>query len=97
MLNENIKKLRQSYNLSQVELSRALGVSKQCISNWENDNIQPSIEMLVKLADFFKVSTDSLLGLTYENFICTNGLSDKQIAHIKLIISDLLEQQVPQS
>ena len=50
MLNEKIKKLRLSYNMSQVELAKKLGVSKQCVSNWENDNVQPSIEMLVKLA-----------------------------------------------
>ena len=64
MLNEKIKKLRLSYNLSQVELANSLGVSKQCISNWENDNVQPSIEMLVKIARFFNVSADYFIGLT---------------------------------
>ena len=54
MLNIKIRELRSSYNMSQVELAKALGVSKQCVSNWENDNIQPSIEMLVKLAGWMK-------------------------------------------
>ena len=50
MLNENIKKLRLARGISQVELAAELNVSKQCVSNWENDNIQPSVEMLVKIA-----------------------------------------------
>ena len=49
MLGESIKMLRQSRNWSQVDLARDLGVSKQSVSNWENENIQPSIEMLIKL------------------------------------------------
>lgn len=46
-------KLRLARNLSQVDLAKALGVTKQSISNWENNNIQPSIDMLIRLAQFF--------------------------------------------
>ena len=53
MLHYRIKDLRLSRGLNQVELAKELGVSKQCISNWENDNIQPSIDMLIKIASFF--------------------------------------------
>ena len=63
MLHEQIKTLRAARGLNQVELAKKLNVSKQSISNWENNNIQPSIEVLVKLARFFSVSTDYLLGL----------------------------------
>lgn len=62
MLNERIKLLRIGRGLSQVDLAEKLGVSKQSVSNWENDNIQPSIEMLVKISHIFSVSTDYLLG-----------------------------------
>ena len=62
MLNERIRELRNAAGISQVELAEKLGVSKQSVSNWENDNIQPSIEMLVKIARTFNVSTDFLLG-----------------------------------
>ena len=92
MLNENIKSLRLSYNLSQVELASALGVSKQCISNWENDYIQPSVEMLIKIAKYFNVTTDYLLGLTDDNTVNMDGLTEKEIAHIKLLIADLLNR-----
>ena len=93
MLNENIKRLRTANNLTQVELAADLGVSKQCVSNWENDYIQPSIEMLIKLAQYFKVSTDFLLDLNDANLINVDGLSDKEIAHIRLIIEDLLNKK----
>ncbi len=91
MLNENIRKLRTVRHLSQVELAKNLHVSKQCISNWENDNILPSVEMLVKIAKFFGVSTDNLLGLENTNTVSVDGLTDIQIDHIKLLIKDLRE------
>ena len=88
-LNENIKKLRTSRGLNQVEFAKTLGISKQCVSNWENDNVMPSIEMLVKMANFFKVSTDSILGRNENLYIDVSELSDEQISHITLIINDI--------
>ena len=88
-LNDNIKKLRLARGINQVEFGKALGVSKQCVSNWENDNVMPSIEMLCKIADYFLVSTDYLLGRTEEKTIDVSDLTDEQIGHISLIVSDL--------
>lgn len=88
-LNENIKQLRQTRNLSQVDLARALGVTKQSISNWENNNIQPSIDMLIQLARFFSVSTDFMLGLDERKYIEINGLTDQQLAHVITIVDDI--------
>ncbi|MCH5158478.1 MAG: helix-turn-helix transcriptional regulator [Clostridiales bacterium] len=90
MLNENIKRLRLSNNITQVELAERLGVSKQCVSNWENDYIQPSIDMLVKIAKFFKVSTDFLLDLDDKTTLDVTGLSQTEIAHIRQIVDDIL-------
>ncbi|MBQ7788574.1 MAG: helix-turn-helix transcriptional regulator [Clostridia bacterium] len=89
MLNENIKRLRLARGLNQVEFAKAMGVSKQCISNWENDNVMPSIEMLVRIADFFNVSTDYVLGRNEKTYIDVSGLTDEQISHISLIVSDM--------
>ena len=88
-LNENIKQLRLSRNLSQVDLAKALGVTKQSISNWENNNIQPSIDMLIRLAQFFSVSTDCILGLNHRKYIEISELTDRQLAHISAIIDDI--------
>ena len=51
--------MKQGY--TQVSLAQKLSVTKQAVSNWENGNIQPSIDMLVRLADLFSVTTDYLL------------------------------------
>lgn len=89
MLNVSIKQLRTSRGMSQVELAKRLSVTKQTVSNWENDNIQPSIDMLERLADFFNVSTDYLLGRTDTTQISTQGLTTDEISHIVLLINDL--------
>lgn len=90
MLGERIHSLRTARNLSQVQLAHRLGVTKQSVSNWENDNILPSIEMLKKIATFFHCSTDYLLEL--ENgrvFIETTDLTIEQAAHIQVLVNEL--------
>ena len=89
MLSEQIKLLRLARGINQVELADALSVTKQSVSNWENNNIQPSIEILIKLADFFKVSTDYLLGRENETQLNVSGLSQKEIQHLALLVNDL--------
>lgn len=93
MLNQRIRELRAARKMSQVELAKALGVSKQSISNWENDNIQPSIEMLVKLAQVLSVPTDYLLGLNEKDFLDVSGLSPEIIAHIRQIVDDFRQAE----
>lgn len=88
-LNENIRELRMARNLSQVDLAKALGVTKQSVSNWENNNIQPSIDMLIHLARFFSVSTDSLLGLDQRKYLEISGLTEQQLAHLAALVRDL--------
>lgn len=88
-LNENIRALRLQFGLSQVEFARHFGITKQCVSNWENDNIVPSVEMLMRMADFFRVSTDYLLGRVEGQSIDVSELTDEQCAHIRLIVQDL--------
>ena len=84
-----IKNLRQSRELNQVQLAEKLGVKKQSISNWENDNIQPSVEMLEKIANVFSVSIDYLLGNNPRECIDVSDLPAEVIAHIRLLIEDL--------
>ncbi|MBO5288152.1 MAG: helix-turn-helix transcriptional regulator [Spirochaetales bacterium] len=91
MLGERIKNLRMNKSLSQVDLAKCLCVTKQSVSNWENENIMPSIEMLIKIANYFSVSTDYLLGLSEKHTLNTDGLSDLQISHIQTIIDDILQ------
>ena len=94
MINEKLKELRKDFNISQVTLAKELGVSKQCVSNWENDNILPSIDMLIKISKYFNVSTDYLLGLEPKKTLDVSKLSNTQIAHLKLLIDDLIESNL---
>lgn len=89
MIGENIKKLREARRLSQTELAKALSVSKQSVSNWENENIIPSVEMLLKIAKYFSVTPDFLLGIYSKEYIDTEGLTPEQIASIKLVINNM--------
>ena len=93
MFEEIIRDLRLNRGLSQVELGKELHVSKQCICNWENGNIMPSVDMLMKIAEFFSVSTDYLLGLDDRRYIETTGLTERQITHIQQIIEDILQKE----
>lgn len=88
MLNKRIHELRMSHGWSQVELAKKLNISKQAVSNWENDNIQPSIEMLIKLSETFNVTTDYLLGLENIPRINVDGLTPSEVAHLSLLIED---------
>ena len=90
MFGDKVKSLRLSHNLSQVQLAEQLSVSKQTISNWENNNILPSIEMLINISEYFSVSTDYLLELNERKYIEVTGLSDTQLAHIQQLICDIL-------
>ncbi len=91
MFSERIKYLRESLGINQVEFGHKLNVSKQCISNWENNNIQPSIDMLIKIATTFSVSADFLLGLNDQQTVDVSGLSTNQVLHIQALINDLKE------
>lgn len=92
MFGDVIKRLRTSHNFSQIALAKELHVSKQTVSNWENNNILPSIEMLIKISQFFSVSTDCLLELDNRKYIEVTGLSDNHLAHIQQIIHDIQEK-----
>lgn len=58
---EKLKQLRTEMNLSQKKLAKILSVDQRSISNWENGVREPNYDMLVKIADYFKVSIDYLL------------------------------------
>lgn len=59
---ENLKKLRNKKGVSQQKLADAIGVSQQSINKYENHKIEPDIQTLMKLADYFETSVDYLIG-----------------------------------
>ena len=89
MLHEKIRRQRTAHGITQVELAHRLGVSKQSVSNWESNNIQPSIELLEKIADLFGVTTDYLLGREDLQVLDVSGLTAQQVAHLQMLVEDL--------
>lgn len=57
-----IKELRKELNLSQQEVATGAGISRSVLSEYESGNVDPSATALSKLADFFQISADYLLG-----------------------------------
>lgn len=73
---EQIKTLRIKNNLTQEQFGTRLNVTRQAVSNWENDRNLPDLEMLILIADVFHLSLDELiLGGTHVN----NNLTEKLI------------------
>lgn len=54
--------LRKECKISQQKLAISIGVTQQCISEWEKGNMEPTLSNLVKLSDYFEVSIDYLAG-----------------------------------
>ena len=63
---ENLYNLRKEKGLTANNLAKILGFMENTIYAWEKERAQPNIETLNKLADYFEVSVDYLLGRTDE-------------------------------
>ena len=61
-IGEVIKELRTERDLSQQKLADAIGVSQKAIDYWERGINEPKASYIARLADFFEVSADYLLG-----------------------------------
>ncbi len=61
---ERLKELREEKNVSQMELSKATGLSQSAIARWELNKTEPTASALITLSEYFNESVDYLLGLT---------------------------------
>lgn len=61
---KNLKILREDAKVTQKQLADAVGVSQQSINKYENHNIEPDIETLIHIADYFNTSIDYLIGFS---------------------------------
>ena len=61
---ENLKTLRETNRVTQRQLAEAIGVSQQSVNKYENHNIEPDVQTLIRIADFFSTSVDYLIGRT---------------------------------
>lgn len=62
VFSERLAKLMQEEKISAYRLAKIVGVSNQCVLNWLDEINEPKISYLNKIADYFNVTTDYLLG-----------------------------------
>ncbi len=85
MMVKNLKKLRNKKGVSQRELAKAVMVSQQSINKYENHDVEPDIGTLIKMADYFNVSLDYLVGREY----CAEDIEGTQITVSREDIDEL--------
>lgn len=87
-MSETLTKLRADKGVTQEDVAAALSVSNKTVSKWENGVSEPNLSMLVRLAKYYNVTSDALLGIagfekqTTENLIKSEleGLDRKETA-----------------
>lgn len=76
MFAQRLKDLRQEKKISQTELASALNISNRTISMYEQGNSEPNVEILSKIADYFNVTADYLIGRTSCKNVENQSISD---------------------
>ena len=66
-----IKDLREDRDLRQIDLANATGIDQRTISNYETGRSNPDCDALIRLADFFGVSIDYLVGRVKHDFFAS--------------------------
>ena len=82
---ENLRLLREEHKITQREFAKELGISKTTLCYYEQGKVSPSVEMLIKLADFFNCSIDYLLGHQPQNVLYLDSLTDEQKEAVELV------------
>lgn len=91
-LSIRLRQLRQDKHLRQDQVAYLVGVSKGAVSAYENDIRQPSYDVLIRLANLYRVSTDYLLGRTDDRTIDISGLTADEAAIISSLVASMTEK-----
>jgi transcriptional regulator with XRE-family HTH domain len=71
-LGQRIRYYRKKAGLSQKDLAAAIGMSSNAICHYEQDNREPNILILMKIAKILDVTGDALLGLEHPDLVAKN-------------------------
>lgn len=88
-LSTRLRQLRTDKRLRQNQVARLVGVSKGAISAYETDIRLPSYDVLIRLANLYRVSTDYLLGRTDDRTLDISGLSTREVAIISELVASM--------
>lgn len=86
-----LKELRKQKGLTQEELGNIIHVNKMTYNGYENENRQPTIETLCKIADYYGVTLDYLVG---RNFVSDVGYLDEEQKETLKLLKQLDEQNL---
>jgi len=82
MIGKRLRLLREEKNFTQDELGKALSITQKTISNYEKDERFPDPNTLIKIANFFGVSVDYLLGQSEYRQVINNEVKEREISKI---------------
>lgn len=91
-----IRELREDRDLRQIDVANATGIDQKTLSNYETGKTNPDSFSIIKLAEYFNVTTDYLLGVCDYNFSGAEKLID-EISEIQTRlknISDFLKKNI---
>ena len=83
---KKLKKLRTNAKLTQQELADRIGVSNTTISFCENTERYPSTDMVIRIANYFHVSTDYLLGIKNKKMLNVSELNEEEVKSLQNLI-----------
>ena len=89
-----IRELREDRDLRQIDVANSTGIDQKTLSNYETGKTNPDSFAIIKLAEYFNVSTDYLLGISDYNFFgfqnVLNEISEIRILNNKSILKVVL-------
>ena len=98
-ISDNIKRLRESHGMSQVEFGKIAGVTDKAVSTWENGLKVPRMGAVQKIADYFNIPKseildDDTLHPSHLNYESTDGSSSTSIKPRRLTWENLTDNEI---
>ena len=92
-IGDRIKQLRERENISQSALAVELDATRAAVNAWEMGLSNPSMQSLIELSRFFRVSVDYLLGLEDADRVSLDGLTEEEKALVLQMIRHFENKQ----
>lgn len=97
MFNEHLKRIRIASGRTQGELASCLNISTQSVSKWESGQSLPSIDILPKIAEFFKCPINAFFSkyeLEIHEHLCKNAPSNEDVTDLLIAIISQFQDEI---
>lgn len=89
----HLKELRKNKGMTQKQVADLIGLKEPTIGGYENNLSMPPSKILMKLANVFGITIDSLLGRDERRMVCVDHLTDEQICAVELLVNSIQNEQ----